>query len=106
MSQHIGDLVVTGIVVAGNQVTGVTYVKRGGKLVSSGALLGGLVVDAGGSAVVSGQIGRNVLNDGNLVLSGRVAGKILGQGAVVMGSRAHVSGNDLPVEPVSERPAA
>ena len=106
MGQHIGDLVVTKIVVASNTVTGVTHVKRGGKLVSSGSLLGGLVIEAGGTAVVSGKRGRNVVNNGNFVLSGQVAGQILGQGIVVMGSHAHVSGNDLPIEPAASNSAA
>ena len=106
MGQHIGDLVVTKIVVASNTVTGVTHVKRGGKLVSSGSLLGGLVIEAGGTAVVSGKIGRNVVNNGNFVLSGQVAGQILGQAIVVMGPRAHVSGNDLPIEPTASNSAA
>jgi hypothetical protein len=105
MGQHIGDLVVTKIVIASNTVTGVTRVKRGGKLVSSGNLLGGLVIDAGGNAVVSGKIGRNVVNDGNFVLSGQVAGQIVGEGIVVMGPSAHVSGGDLPIEPVAENSA-
>lgn len=106
MGQHIGDLVVTKIVVASNTVTGVTHVKRCGKLVSSGSLLGGLVIDAGGNAVVSGRIARNVVNDGNFVLSGEVAGRIVGQGIVVMGSSAHVSGDDLPIKPVAENSVA
>lgn len=55
MGQHIGDLVVTKIVIASNTVTGVTRVKRGGKLVASGNLLGGLIIEAGGNAVVSGN---------------------------------------------------
>lgn len=106
MGQHIGDLVVTKIVIASNTVTGVTRVKRGGKLVSSGHLLGGLVVEAGGNAVVSGKIGRNVVNDGNFILSGHVAGRIIGDGLVIMGPGADVSGSDLPIEPVAENSAA
>jgi hypothetical protein len=102
MAQHIGDLVVTGKTVISNHVTGVTHVKRGGKLVSSGELLGGLVVEAGGSAAVSGRIGRNILNEGNLVLSGEVAGRILGTGPVVIGKQTRVGNADLPIEPVSE----
>lgn len=105
MGQHIGDLVVTRIMIASNTVTGVTHVRRGGKLVSSGSLLGGLVIDAGGNAVVSGKIGRNVVNDGNFVLSGQVAGRIVGHGLVVMGPTAHVSGGDLPIEPFAENSA-
>ena len=105
MGQHIGDLVVTKIVIASNTVTGVTHVKRGGKLVSSGSLLGGLAIDAGGNAVVSGKISRNVVNDGNFVLNGQVAGRIVGQGLVVMGPSGHVSGDDLPIEPVAENSA-
>jgi len=106
MGQHIGDLVVTKIVIASNTVTGVTRVKPGGKLVSSGKLLGGLVIEAGGNAVVSGKIDRNVVNDGNFVLNGQVAGRIVGQGIVVMGPGADVSGNDLPIEPGAENSAA
>jgi hypothetical protein len=102
MAQHIGDFVVTGSTVISNHVTGVTRVKRGGKLVASGELLGGLVIEAGGNAVVSGRICRNISNEGRLVLSGHVAGRILGAGPVVIGKQAHVGNDDLPIEPVSE----
>ncbi|MGY5775978.1 hypothetical protein [Rhizobium sp. LEGMi135b] len=106
MGQHIGDLVVTKIIVVGNTVTGVTHVKRGGKLIASGGLLGGLIIEAGGNAVVSGQIGRNVINNGNLVFNGQLAGRIVGEGVVVMGPGADVSGTDLPIEPASQHSAA
>lgn len=102
MAQHIGDLVVTGSTVISNHVTGLTRVKRGGKLVSSGELHGGLVIEAGGNAVISGRIGRNISNEGHLVLSGHVAGRILGTGAVVIGKQAHVGNDDLPIETISE----
>jgi len=101
MSQHTGDLVVTNKMTIQNHVTGTTHVKPGAKLVSYGQLSGGLIIEAGAKAVVLAHVGRNILNDGNLVLNGRVAGKVLGKGAVVMGINAHVSGDDLPVRPIS-----
>lgn len=106
MGQHIGDFVVTDKAIIQNEVTGTTKAKRGAKLVSFGKLSGGLIVEAGAKAVVFGHVGRNIVNEGSLVLNGRVAGTIVGKGAVVMGLGAHVSGDDLPVEPVSESSAA
>jgi hypothetical protein len=101
---HVGDLVVTSAVVNENDILGITRVRKGGKLVSSGKLTGGLVIDEGGNAVISGQVDRNIVNNGNLVLSGRVTGKILGSGKLVLGSKAHVSNEDLPIEPAPNSP--
>lgn len=56
MDQHIGDLIVTGMTIIGSQVTGVTRVKPGGSLIASGSLAGGLKIDAGANAVVSGEV--------------------------------------------------
>ncbi len=100
MSQRKGDFVVTGNAVIANEIVGVTHVTSGANLVSRGRLSGGLIIDPGGNAVVSGQVGRNLLNHGNLVLKGQVAGRLLGKGAVHMGSGASVVGDDLPLENV------
>lgn len=97
MDQHIGDLVVTDVTITSRQVTGVTHVRPGGSLIASGGLSGGLKIDAGANAVVSGEIGRNVHNDGNLVLSGTIKGRILGGGTVVKSPGATVSGDDRPL---------
>ena len=54
MDQHIGDLIVTDVTIVSRHVTGLTHVKPGGNLVASGGLLGGLKIEAGANAVVSG----------------------------------------------------
>lgn len=68
---HAGDLVVTS-----------------GKLVSSAMPTGGLVIDEGGDAVISGEVDRDIVNNGNLMLSDRVAGNIPGTGKLVLGFQA------------------
>ncbi|WFT86820.1 hypothetical protein [Rhizobium leguminosarum] len=100
MDQHIGDLIVTEMTIIGSHVTGVTHVKPGGNLIASGGLAGGLKIEAGANAVVSGEVGRNVHNDGNLVLSGKVLGRIFGSGTVVKSAGASVSGDDRPLDAV------
>ncbi|MFS2327913.1 hypothetical protein U2P60_21440 [Brucella sp. H1_1004] len=93
MDQHIGDLIVTDVTIVSRHVTGLTHVKPGGNLVASGGLLGGLKIEAGANAVVSGEVGRNIHNEGNLVLSGRV----LGSGSVIKSAEASISGEDRPL---------
>lgn len=97
MDQHIGDLIVTDVTIVSSHVTGLTHVKPGGNLIASGWLSGGLKIEAGANAVVSGEVGRNIHNEGNLVLSGNVLGRILGPGSVTKSAEASVSGDDLPL---------
>lgn len=97
MDQHIGDLIVTDVTIVSRHVTGLTHVKPGGNLIASGGLSGGLKIEAGANAVVSGEVGRNIHNEGNLVLSGNVLGRILGPGSVIKSAEANISGGDRPL---------
>ncbi len=98
MDQHIGDLIVTDVTIVSRHVTGLTHVKPGGNLIASGGgLSGGLKIEAGANAVVSGEVGRNIHNEGNLVLSGNVLGRILGPGSVIKSAEASISGDDRPL---------
>jgi hypothetical protein len=76
--QHVGDLIVQGTQEVSGQVTGTTYVKPGARLVARGQLAGGLIIDAGGHAIVHGQVARNVVNRGSLTLLGQVTGQVVG----------------------------
>jgi uncharacterized protein (DUF342 family) len=97
MDQHIGDLIVTDVTIVNRHVTGLTHVKPGGNLIASGELSGGLKIESGANAVVSGLVGRNIHNEGNLVLSGNVLGRIMGPGSVIKSAEASVSGDDRPL---------
>lgn len=98
MDQHIGDLIVTDMTVSSSHVKGLAHVKAGGQLIASGGLSGGLKIDAGANAIISGEVGRNIQNDGNLVLSGTVVGRIFGSGLVLKAPEASVTGEDRPLD--------
>lgn len=98
MNQHMGDLIVTDMTIISSGVSGIAHVRPGGHLIASGALSGGLKIDAGANAVVSGTVGRNIQNDGNLVLSSNVRGRITGPGNVIKSPGATVAGDDLPFD--------
>jgi len=98
MDQHICDLIVTDITVSSTDVTGLTHVKAGRQLISSGRLYGGLKIEASANAIVSGVVGSDIHNDGNLVLNGKVLGKLLGSGLVVKGDGASVAGEDRSID--------
>lgn len=95
--QHIGDLVVDSEFRQEGQVTGTTYVKRGGELTCWGQLSGGLIVEQGGIAIVHGQVSRNVVNHGELHLHGQVSGRVLGNQPVNELGPDQIVGIDLEV---------
>ena len=97
MTQHIGDLIVTGEMVLDGQVTGTTYVRDGGNLIVRGQLADGLIIDEGGEAYIHGQVSRNVINYGQLTLKGQVVGRIIGNQPVNTLGTNQVVGNDLEV---------
>lgn len=66
--QHKGDLLVTEHQKTSGQITGTTYVRSGGFLITHGQLAERLIIDEGGHAIVHGQVSRNVINDGTLEL--------------------------------------
>ena len=76
--QHKGDLIVTGDLEQNGQVTGTTYVRSGGYLVSNDQLSGGLIVDDGGRTIINGQVSRNVVNNGKIWLYGQISGQCIG----------------------------
>lgn len=63
-------------------------VLTSGKLVSSAMPTGGLIIDEGDNAVISGEVDRDIVNNGNLMLSDQVAGNIPGTGKLVLGFQA------------------
>jgi hypothetical protein len=76
--QHLGDLIVQRDDEIFGQVTGTTYVRSGATLIARGQLSGGLIIDAGGHAIVHGQVSRNVVNHGILTVYGQISGRVLG----------------------------
>lgn len=95
--QHIGDLSVEGDCEIRGQVTGTTYVRAGGKLVSHAQHSGGLIIEPGGVAILHGQSSRNVVNQGTFELHGQVSGRVIGN-LPVNALRPHqIVGVDLPV---------
>ncbi|MEN3793171.1 hypothetical protein [Fulvimarina sp. MAC3] len=105
MTQHIGDLVVTGEFQQAGQVTGTTYVRAGGRLVAHGQLVGGLVVDKGGNAVLHGQSARNVVNHGDLLLFGQISGRLLGSPPLNTLERGQIIGRDLKLPARADKSA-
>ena len=97
MTQHIGDLIVTGEMVLDGQVTGTTYVRDGSNLIVRGQLAGGLIIDEGGEAYIHGQVSRNVINYGQLTLKGQVVGRIIGNQPVNTIGPNQVVGKDLEI---------
>jgi hypothetical protein len=95
--QHIGDLSVESEREIRGQVTGTTYVRAGGKLVSHAQHSGGLVIEQGGFAVLHGQSSRNVVNEGTLELYGQVSGRVIGHIPVNALGPDQIVGIDLPV---------
>ncbi|MER0239762.1 hypothetical protein [Fulvimarina sp. MAC8] len=95
MTQHIGDLVVSGEIEQSGQVTGTTYVRSGGRIVAHGQLLGGLVIEKGGAAILHGQSARNVVNHGHLLLFGQIAGQLIGSSPLNSLERGQIMGRDL-----------
>lgn len=95
--QHKGDLIVTEHQETSGQVTGTTYVRAGGFLIARDQLAGGLIIDAGGHAVVHSQVSRNVVNHGTFELLGQVSGKIIGNPPINPVKPVQVVGTDLEV---------
>lgn len=95
--QHKGDLIVTEHRETTGQVTGTTYVKSGGVLIARGQLAGGLIIEAGGRAVVYSQVARNILNDGTLELFGQVCGRVVGNPPTNPLKTGQIIGKDLEV---------
>lgn len=95
--QHKGDLIVTGRHETSGQVTGTTYVKPGGFLIANDQLAGGLIIEAGGKAIVSGQVCRNIVNHGELEITGQIVGRIIGNMPTNQLKPQQLVGNDLEV---------
>lgn len=95
--QHIGELIVDDEREVSGQITGTTYVRAGGKLVSYAQHSGGLIIEPGGDAVVHGQVSRNVMNHGTLELHGQVSGRVIGNQPVNDIQSSQIVGTDLPV---------
>jgi len=95
--QHLGDLIVDGEHETTGQVTGTTYVRSGGRLIARAQLAGGLIIDAGGVAIVHGQVARNVVNHGTLTLYGQVVGRLIGDTPVNSIGPDQILGDDLEV---------
>lgn len=95
--QHIGDLIVEGEREIAGQVTGTTYVRAGGKLVSHAQHSGGLIIEQGGAAILYGQSSRNVVNEGSFELYGQVSGRVIGRQPVNALDPNQIVGIDLPV---------
>lgn len=95
--QHIGDLNVEGEREIRGQVTGTTYVRTGGKLVTHAQHSGGLIIEQGGVAILHGQSSRNVVNHGTLELHGQVSGQVIGYPPVNALRSDQIGGVDLPV---------
>ncbi len=60
------------------QIAGTTIVRRGGVLHCFGQLMGDLIIEEGGRAVLRGQALKNITNRGELILYGHVAGRVIG----------------------------
>ncbi|WP_186419709.1 hypothetical protein [Bosea sp. CS1GBMeth4] len=97
MAQHLGDLIVTSSREVNGQVTGTTYVQRGGILTCYGQLSGGLVIDEGGVAIIYGQVSRNVINNGRLRLLGQISGRLIGEQPENQVEPKQIVGTDLEV---------
>lgn len=95
--QHKGDLIVDGRYERWGQVTGTTYVRRGGELIAHGQLAGGLVIEPGGHAIVHGQVSRNVVNHGHLTLYDQVSSRIIGSPPVNPLGPDQIVGTNLEV---------
>jgi hypothetical protein len=95
--QHIGDLNVEGEREIRGQVTGTTYVRAGGKLVSHAQHSGGLIIEQGGIAILHGQSSRNIVNQGTLELYGQVSGRVIGHQPLNALGPGQIAGVDLQV---------
>lgn len=95
--QHIGDLTIDGEREVSGQITGTTYVRAGGKLLSHAQHSGGLIIDSGGVVILHGQSSRNILNQGVLELYGQVSGRVIGHLPVNYLGPNQIVGVDLPV---------
>jgi hypothetical protein len=95
--QHIGDLIVDSEREISGQVTGTTYVRAGGKLLSHAQHSGGLIIEPGGVVVLYGQSSRNILNQGTLELYGQVSGQVIGHSPTNALQPDQIVGMDLPV---------
>lgn len=76
--KHPDDLEIDSAFEQNGQVLGTTFVRTNGVLTCFGQLVGGLVIDDGGRAIVHGQVSGNVINNGELELYGQIIGRLVG----------------------------
>lgn len=98
--QHHDDLEVDSAFEQNGQVLGTTYVRSSGVLTCFGQLVGGLVIDDGGRAIVHGQVPGNVINNGELELYGQIIGRLIGNLPKNSISSEQIIGSDSSSPPV------
>lgn len=89
-------LIVVGFKEVYGPLTGTLHVYAGGELIFHGKLTGGMVIEEGGEAVVHGEIGRDVINHGDLTLHGRILGRLHGNPPLNTITDTQIVGRILP----------